>query len=109
MDPVYVLMERYKGRNFCVMATTNPGVILLKSLELVIKAEAEGKLAPILSPFVEGDLTEEQRNSGDFEYTIETFGSKEGRPLVGIKVSKALTLDKMMAVLEKAKPLPHYR
>lgn len=109
MNKVYVLTEKYKGRSFCITASTNPGVVLLKALELVIKAEIDGKLAPILSPFVEGDLTEEERNKRDYEYSIEVFEVKEGRPLMSIRVLKDLTVNKMLAWLEKTKPLPHYR
>lgn len=91
MNLVFVLMEKYKGRNFCVTASTNITPVLLKALELVIKAEVAGKLAPILSPWAEGDLTEEERNRRDYEYSIEVFEETQGRPLKGIRVSKELT------------------
>ena len=109
MNCVFVLMEKYRGRNFCVTASTEITPVLLKALELVIKAEVTGELAPILSPWAEGDLTEEERNKRDYEYSIGVFEETQGRPLMSIKVSKELTAERVLTLIEKAKPLPHYR
>src|SRR3989338_7812307 len=99
MDNVYVLLEKYKGRNFCVTASTDAGLILRKAKELTKKAEAQGKLAPLLSPWAEGDLSEAERQNRDFEYSIKVFENEQGRPLIEFCEPQALTLRKMLSIL----------